>query len=161
MGVADGVDTCYFGTLRRITTSAPFPSLSYRSSSLLLSFLSASFFLSSNERNLRVPQWRTRGKRDDHRGDRVSAPSPSPSPPLSGGQCCIGRGPFKGLTSVMQINHRDTSKVAHYARDNSLFFNCSSSPSNGYDREKLRCVPTTSELLLFSSSKRLGRTKRV
>lgn len=65
---------------------------------------------------------------------------------LFGGQCCIGdcREPFKGLTSVMQINHRDTSKVAHYARDNSLFFNCSS--SDGYDREKSRCVPTLNVL---------------
>lgn len=147
MGVADGADTCYFGTLR-ITTSAPLlsSSPSYRFFSSSCPLLPASFFLSS-----------TNVTCEYHSGAHVARETVAEGTAsplhllllllrLFGGQCCIGdcRGPFKGLTSVMQINHRDTSKVAHYARDNSLFFNCSS--SDGYDREKSRCVPTTNVL---------------
>lgn len=86
MGVADGADTCYFGTRRRITASAPSPlyvSLfsSYLSISipiyLSLPFLprifypafpprrpsSALLFLSSNEGNLQV-LWRAHVARE-------------------------------------------------------------------------------------------------
>lgn len=122
MGVADGADTRYLGTRRRITASTPSPSFlvffSYHASSLLVSLT----FLPLPRSFLR-----TNVTCKYHSGAHVAREAVTEGTVsllflLSGGQCCIG--PFKGLTLVMQINRRETSKVAHYARDNSLFFNC-------------------------------------
>lgn len=125
MGVADGADTCYLGTRRRITASTPSPAFlvffSYYAFSLLVSLTQHVLPLPPSFLRMNVT---CKYHSNAHVAREAVTERTVPLLLLSDGQCCIGRGPFKGLTLVMQINRRETSKVAHYARDNSLFFNC-------------------------------------
>lgn len=53
----------------------------------------------------------------------------------------------------MQINRRETSKVAHYARDNSLFFNCLVPVARLRPWKIAMCVNDEQAPLSFNSSK--------